>query len=89
MGKNYINDIESDGSCFHPTPQNTSCTGGTVSDISYVSPDDNSENIKYILTYKELRSFPGLETISRDEAENVIKSLYQLSMITYQVFNHD
>jgi hypothetical protein len=87
MGKNYTNDFVSANSFFHPTPQNTSCTGGTVSDIS--TSDESSENVKFILTYKELRSFPGLETISKDEAENVIKSLYQLSMITYQVFIHD
>jgi hypothetical protein len=89
MGKNYTNANGSASSYFQPTPQNTSCTGGTVCDISISSPDDNSENVKYKLTYKKLRSFPGLETISKDEAENVIKSLHQLSMITYQVLNHD
>ena len=89
MGKNYTNGFVSANSFFHPTPQNTSCTGGTVSDISISSSDESSENVKFKLTYKELRSFPGLETICKDEAENVIKSLYQLSMITYQVFIHD
>lgn len=89
MGKNYTNDFVSANPFFHPTPQNTSCTGGTVNDISITSPEDSSENVKFILTYKELRSFPGLETISKDEAENAIKSLYQLSMISYQVFIHD
>lgn len=89
MEKKFTDDLGSENSYFHPTPQNTSCTGGTVYDISLTSSDDNSENMKYILTYKELRSFPGLDSISNDEAENVIKSLYQLSMITYQVFIHD
>ena len=89
MGKFLTADFGSDNSYFHQTPQNTSCTGGTVCDISISSPDDNSENVKYKLTYKKLRSFPGLETISEDEAENVIKSLHQLSMMTYQVFIND
>jgi hypothetical protein len=89
MEKKFTNDIGSENSYFHPTPKNTSCTGGTVCDISLTSSDDTSEKGSYILTYKELRSFPGLETISKDEAENVIKSLYQLSMISYQIFIHD
>jgi hypothetical protein len=87
MGKEFTDDFGYESSYFHQTPQNTSCTGGTVCDLSISSPDYNSENFKYSLTYQELRSCPGLETISEDEAENVIKSLYQLSMITYQIFN--
>jgi hypothetical protein len=89
MEKKNSDDMVSNSSSFLSTPQNTSCTGGTVSYISITSSDDSSDNVKFILTYNELRSFPGLETISKDEAENVIKSLYQLSMITYQVFIHD
>lgn len=86
MGKINSNNIRRDSSFFNPNQLNTSCTGGTVSDISCDSPDDNSGNINYLITYKELISFPGLEKVSQDEAENIIKSLYQLSMITYQVF---
>jgi len=85
MGKINSNNIRKDSSFFNPNPLNTSCTGGTISDLSLTSPNENSENVSYILTYKELRSFPGLETVSQDEAENIIKSLYQLSMISYQV----
>ena len=77
----------SEHSSFQPTPQNTSCTGGTVTEIYLTHSDDKPGNVNYILTYKELRSYPGLETISNDEAECVIKSLYQLSIITYQIFN--
>jgi hypothetical protein len=89
MERNITNDNGYESFCFYQTPQNTSCTGGTVCDISISSPDDNSEKVNYLLTYKELRSFPGFETVSQNEAENTIKSLYQLSMITYQVFIHD
>lgn len=89
MGKSFLNNNGSSSSYFHPTPLNTSCTGGTVSDISISTSDDNLENVGYILTYKELRSFPGFENVSNIEAENIIKSLYQLSMITYQVFHND
>jgi hypothetical protein len=89
MGKLFTDDIESDRSNFKPTPLNTSCTGGTVNDISFISSDENSGSVTYMLTYKELSSFPGLETIDKNEAENIINSLYQLSMITYQVFHHD
>ena len=89
MGKILTDDFGSDSSYFHQTPQNTSCTGGTVCDISVSSPNNNSENLNYILTYKELRSFPEFEKIDKNEAENIINSLFQLSMITYQVFHHD
>jgi hypothetical protein len=89
MGKNFTDNIGSNGSFFSPSPLNTSCTGGTVSDISISTPDDNSENVRFILTYKELRSFPGLGTVSQDEAENIIRSMYQLSMLTYQVLISD
>jgi hypothetical protein len=89
MRKNFTDDIGSDSSYFHPTPLNTSCTGGTVNDISISTTSENSGSVNYILSYKELSSFHGLETIDKKEADNIINSLYQLSMITYQVFHHD
>jgi hypothetical protein len=89
MGKNFTDDSGTNSSYFNSSPLNTSCTGGTVSDISITTPDDNSENVKFILTYKELRSFPGFETVSQVEAENIVRSMYQLGMITYQVLISD
>jgi hypothetical protein len=87
--ENYTYEIMSGSTCFVPTPQNSSCTGGTISDIFVTDADENTDNVSYILTLKELRSCSGFENVSREEADRIIQSLYQLSVITYQIFIND
>ena len=74
---------------FNQTPLNTSCTGGTVTDISIISKEDDSDSLTYILTFKELTSFPGFEQIRIEEAQNIIDSLYQLSIVAYMLINNE
>lgn len=38
------------------------------------------------LSIEELRSFPGLENFSEEEAEEVIKTLETLSILLYELF---
>jgi|NGEPerStandDraft_6_1074524.scaffolds.fasta_scaffold03027_6 hypothetical protein len=38
-----------------------------------------------MITLEELRSFPGCEKIDDKEGNEIIKSLYQLSLISYDV----
>lgn len=40
-----------------------------------------------MLTIKELKSFSGFENIEDKEAEEIIQSLYKLSLLTYEVLN--
>ncbi len=79
----------SGSTCFKPTLSNTSCTGGTISDIFVPATDENSEVTAYLLTIKELRSFNGFKDVSQEEADRIIRSLYQLSVLTYQVLNNE
>ena len=69
---------------FVPTPENTSCTGGTVTDISIPVADEYDQSVKYVLTLKELRTCRGFETITQEQAEEVIQALTQLSALCYQ-----
>jgi len=70
---------------FVPTPQKTSCTGGTVTDISMLEAEENVGNLSYVLTINELRSCSGFEDISSEQAVVVIQTLSQLSSLSYQV----
>lgn len=54
-------------------------------DKSIISSDFNSEKNSDILTLEELRSFSGFENIDDEEGLKIIKSLYQLSLICYDV----
>lgn len=38
------------------------------------------------LSIEELRSFPGLENFTEEEAEDVIKTLETLSILLYELF---
>jgi hypothetical protein len=38
------------------------------------------------LTIDELRTFEGLENVSNEEAETIIESIDQFSILTYQLF---
>lgn len=69
---------------FELTPENTSCTGGTIVDISVPAADEYDQSVKYVLTLKELRSCRGFENISQDQAEEIIQALTQLSALCYQ-----
>lgn len=70
---------------FVPTPQNTSCTGGTVTGISMLKAEENVGDLSYVLTINELRSCIGFEEISSEQAVEVIRALSQLSSLSYQV----
>lgn len=65
------------------TVQNTSCTGGTVTEVSIPSTDGNDGSVAYILTIKELRTFNGFESINNEQAKEVIQALSQLSALCY------
>ena len=69
---------------FNITPQSTSCTGGTITDIYIPAAEDNPESTTFILTLKELRSCNGFEDISVEHGEVIIQSLNQLSALCYQ-----
>ena len=48
--------------------------------------DNNIESEKQLyLTEKQVRSFPGFENTSDEEVINIINTLHQFSLITYEV----
>ncbi len=75
--------------CFVPTPENTSCTGGTVTDISIPVADEYDQSVKYVLTLKELKSCSGFENITQEQAEEIIQALAQLSALCYQALMNE
>lgn len=52
-----------------------------IDDKNMFSPD--------MLTIKELRTFPGFERISDEEASDTINSLYQLSHLSIQAIDEE
>jgi hypothetical protein len=60
-----------------------------VSEISIISlvSTFNSATQSDMITLEELRSFPGFEKIEPKEADKIIQSLYQLSLLTYKIIN--
>jgi hypothetical protein len=74
---------------FNQTPLNTSCTGGTVTDVSIISHEDDSDRLSYILSFRELTAFPGFEQVNIEEAQNIIDSLYQLSIVAYTLIDNE
>lgn len=74
---------------FVPTPLNTSCTGGTVTDISIPVADEYDQSVKYVLTLKELKSCSGFENITQEQAEEIIQALAQLSALCYQALMNE
>jgi hypothetical protein len=40
-----------------------------------------------MMTLEELRSFPGFEKVDDKEGYEIINSLHQLSLLTYEVIN--
>ena len=84
MDEKYTYESTTGTTCFNPTIENTSCTGGTITDIYVPDGEEVNQNLSYIITFKELRSCDGFENVSREEAEEIINSLYQLSTICYR-----
>jgi hypothetical protein len=85
LGENYTYESATGTSCCNPTIENTSCTGGTITDICV--PDGEEEyqqDSSYIITFNELRSCDGFKNVSEDQAEEIIYTLYQLSTICYR-----
>ena len=70
--------------CFKPTIENTSCTGGTISEICVPATEEGSSSNSYVITLKELRSCDGFENVTNEQADEIINTLYQLSTICYQ-----
>lgn len=56
-----------------------------ASSASYASATPTHSNM---LTIEELKSFPGCENIDNKEAEEIIQSLYKLSLLTYEVLTN-
>jgi hypothetical protein len=52
---------------------------------SSVSATPNHSNM---LTIEELKSFHGCENIDNKKAEEIIQSLYKLSLLTYKVLTN-
>jgi len=40
-----------------------------------------------MLTQDEIRKYPELENLTDEEARNIAKSLYKLSLIAYEVYD--
>jgi hypothetical protein len=89
LENNYTYETLTGTTCFNPTIENTSCTGGTITDIYVPDAEEEYQDSSYIITFKELRSCNGFENVSRVEAEVIIQSLYQLSNICYQSIIHE
>jgi len=59
-----------------------------MKETSY-NPEDINDLSPEMLTIEELRSFPGFENISDEEALKTVTSLYQLSQVALQVFTEE
>ena len=46
---------------------------------------DNNNEKRLFLSEKQIRSFPGFENTPDDEVINIINTLHQLSLITYEL----
>ena len=50
---------------------------------------DNYELKEKRLTISEIKKYPGLESLNEEEAITIIEELYQLSLITYFIYQQD
>jgi hypothetical protein len=64
-------------------PKNTQTGSYSSSTFSTLETGSLSNRIRI----EELKSFPGFENIEDKEAEEIIQSLYKLSLLTYEVLN--
>jgi hypothetical protein len=55
------------------------------SDVSTTSSTSYTGLYSNRLTIEELKSFPGCENIDNMEAEKIIQSLYELSLLSYDI----
>jgi hypothetical protein len=83
--KKNIVDSEVNNFDYTPSPLNTSCSGGTITDISFSAAEENELTTTYVLTINELRSCSGFEDITMEHAEVIIQKLSQLSDICYHI----
>ena len=74
---------------FKLTNLNTSCTGGTITELYNSCSEEDSESKSYMLTINELRSCRGFEDTNQEEAEVIIQTLYQFSALCYQAIIND
>ena len=84
MEENYTYESLTGTTCFNPTFENTSFTGGTITEIYVPSTDEESKHNSYVITLKELRSCSGFENVTKEQADEIINTLYQLSAICYR-----
>lgn len=61
--------------------------GSTASDAFYKRMDNIANPKK--LTMEQVRSEEGMADISEEDANEIINGLYQLSIISYTIYNHD
>ena len=57
-------------------------------DVSTTFSASDRANHYNMLTIEELKSFPGCENIDNKEAEEIVQSLYKLSLLTYEVLTN-
>ncbi|MHA1170247.1 MAG: hypothetical protein ACTSRU_20665, partial [Candidatus Hodarchaeales archaeon] len=81
---NYPYESTTGNTCFNPTIEGTSCTGGTITDICVPDGEQEYQDSSYIITFNELRSCNGFRNVSEDQTEEIINTLYQLSTICYR-----
>ena len=60
-------------------------------DIDYTSLQNrvSFSGKKRTLTIEDLRKYPGCEKYSNEEAQNVIDTLYKLSLISYCIYEQE
>jgi len=84
LEENYTYESSTGTTFFNPTIENTSCSGGTITDIYVPAIEEVSTSNSYVITLKELRSCDGFENVSKEQADEIIHTLYQLSAICYR-----
>ena len=89
MKKTNKNSTNSGATAFNFAVENTSCSGGTLTNICSLAAEVDSKSTTYILTLKELKSCSGFEDISPEQAEAIIQALSQLSALCYQAIIND
>jgi len=84
MNDNNSNTTYTGTTNFYPSIENTTSTGGTVSDIYITEEEAGLESSSYVITLKELKACDGFGNVSQEQGEEIINTLYQLSTICYR-----
>ena len=50
------------------------------------NPNNNEKDERLFLTEKEVRSFPQFKDAPPEEVENIINTLHDLALVTYELF---